>query len=227
MDTMKDLFAELDAIVGEGSGSRKAEVMGRALEKVEAEHGRDSLEYAAALNELGSCLRAAGDYEQAAERFAQAVEALERTAGPESPECAMATMNYAGALRVTGRLAEALELFGRAEEVFAGTLGEASMEYLTAVNNEALCHQDAGDYEQAIDRHLQVSMALERLEEPSVAYATSLYNTGFCFKRLGEEELGDELIRKSIEAYRLLLPDDHELLEHARAAVAQGEPERP
>ena len=227
MDTMKDLFAELDAIVGEGSAARKAERMADALATIEAEHGRESLEYAAALNELGSCCRAAGDYEQAAARFQEAVEVLERVEGPKSPEYAMAVMNHAGALRVTGRLAESLALFRRAEELFAATLGEGSMEYLTAVNNEALCHQDSGDYEAAIDRHLQVCMALERLEEPSVAYATSLYNTGFCFKQLGEEELGDELIRKSIEVYRLLLPDGHELLEHAKAAVSEGAAERP
>lgn len=222
MNAIKDLFEELDAIVGEGGSTRRVELVGRTLATIEAECGRESLEYAAALNELGACYRATGDYDQAEASFHEAVEVLERVEGPKSPEYAMAVMNHAGALRMTGKLAESLTLFERAEKLFAATLGEGSMEYLTAVNNEALCHQDGGDFEAAIDRHIQVCTALERLEEPSAAYATSLYNTGFCFKQMGEEELGDELIRKSIEVYRLLLPDSQELLERAKAAVGEG-----
>lgn len=127
----------------------------------------------------------------------------------------MALMNYAGVLRLNGALDESLALFERAETLFAETLGTDSMEYLTALNNAALCHQDRGAFETALARHLRVCSALERLDDATVAYATSLYNTGFCCKRWAKPTWAN-LIRRSIEVYRQLLPEYHELIEHAK-----------
>ncbi|WP_302391044.1 tetratricopeptide repeat protein [Eggerthella sinensis] len=220
--SMQDLFDRLDAVEGEGSGPRKVALITEALTAIEDEHGRDSLAYASALNELGACYRADADYGRAATYFKQAVDLLEQVAGPASPDFAMALMNYAGVLRLNGALDESLALFERAETLFAETLGTDSMEYLTALNNAALCHQDRGAFETALARHLRVCSALERLDDATVAYATSLYNTGFCCKQLGETDLGEDLIRRSIEVYRQLLPEYHELIEHAKAAVGEG-----
>lgn len=223
---MTSLFEKLDAVRGSGGTPGKIALIDEALGAIEAEHGRESLEYAAALNEMGSCYRADADGERAAAYFQQATDLLDRVA-PASSEYAMALMNLAGALRLNGQLEESLEGFRRAEELFAANLGTESMEYLTALNNEALCHQDRGDYAEALVNHLNVCTALEKLDDDSIAYATSLYNTGFCFKQDGEEELGDELIRKSIEVYRRLLPDDHVLMQRAKATLDGNETPKP
>lgn len=223
---MQSLFDQLDAVQGTGGTPRKVALITEALGAIETEHGHESLEYAAALNELGACYRADADHARASAYFQEAAKLLDRVV-PASPEYAMALMNHAGVLRLNGQLGESLREFERAEDLFAATLGADSMEYLTALNNEALCHQDGGAYEQALVNHIKVCTALEQRNDESVAYATSLYNTGFCFKQDGETELGDELIRKSIEVYRHLLPDDHELVEHAKAAIGGDEPPRP
>ena len=225
--SLQELFDRLDAIQGEGDALEKAMLVEGTLDTLGHEYGRESREYAAALNELGTCYRAAANYEQAAVHFKDAVGVLERVTGSGSPDYAMALMNYAGVVRLVGQLDESLELFEQAKHLFAATLGETSLEYLTALNNEALCYQDKGEYQEALGRHVQVCSALERQGEPSVAYATSLYNTGFCLKQISEEDLGDELVRRSIEVYRQLLPDGHELLEHAKAVLGEYEPPRP
>ena len=224
-NALQELYDRIDA--ADDDARDKAAVVEASLEGILKEYGPESCEYAAALNELGSCLRAAGDYESAANRFKSAVNLLARTGGPESPEYAMALMNYAGAVRLLGRIDESLALFKHAKEAFSAALGEASMEYLTALNNEALCHQDKGDYEEALIPLVRVCSTLDRHETASVPYATSLYNTGFCFKQIGEEDLGEELVRRSIEVYRQLLPDGHELLERAKAALGEQEAPRP
>lgn len=221
--SLQELFNRLDAIQGEGGALERAALVEEALDAIGKEYGQESREYAAALNELGTCYRAATNYEQAGAHFKEAIAVLERTLGTGSPDYAMALMNYAGVVRLLGRLDESLELFEQAKRLFADTLGETSLEYLTALNNEALCYQDKGDYQEALGRHVQVCSALERQGEPSVAYATSLYNTGFCLKQIGEDDLGDELVRRSIEVYRQLLPDGHELLERAKAVLGECE----
>lgn len=222
-ESLSKLFKEVDAIGSAENVEKAIEFIEMHLAQIEAENGRKSLEYAAVLNELGMLHRSDADYPSAARYFREAAETLEEVEGSASPEYATAVMNLAGVLRLDSKLSESIELFERAMDVYADSLGTESVKYLTAINNIALCYQDMRDYQTALANHLKVCEALEELSEKSdecrIDYATSLYNTGFCFKQLGEGLLGDELVARSIEVYRQVLPEGHPLIEHAKAVV--------
>ena len=229
-NSLNKLFEEVDSIGNSESAGKAIEFIEMHLARIEAERGKKSLEYAAVLNELGMLHRSEADYASAARRFRESAETIEEVEGSSSPEYATAIMNHAGVLRLDSRLSESIELFEEAMSVYADSLGTDSVKYLTAVNNLALCYQDMNDYQTALANHIKGCEGLEGLNDESdeyrIDYATSLYNTGFCFRQLGEGLLGDELVARSINVYRQVLPEDHPLIEHAKAVVGMAAPLR-
>lgn len=194
--------------------------LAQCAERVRDEDGDDSLPYAVVLNQLGFVNRSDGRYEAAADFFSQAREVLARVVGTDDPEYATAVMNLAGVERLLGRPSESLGLFEEALQVYRNAYGEESALFLTALNNIALSYQDLGDNAQALRYHLQVCFGLEELCESSpdlvVEYGTSLCNTGMCFRLEGEDQLGRELIERSLQVYDTVLSDDHFLVRQAR-----------
>lgn len=222
--TMEEIFAESDRISGRDGADLALQFLVQCQSGVAEEFGAESLEYAALLNELGSVSRAAFDYAAAADYFRQAMAVLEAVVGKEHPEYGTAVMNLAGILRVQGKPAESLELFQEALAVFGSSLGEESPLYLTALNNIALSYQDMGDARRALEYHLHVCRRLEVLAEQDICrveYGTSLYNTGLCFRQVGEDELAAALIQQAILAYEGELAEDHVWMVHAKETLAQ------
>lgn len=219
-ETIEGMFDRADEIARKEGIDAALAFLAQCADRVRDEDGDDSLPYAAVLNQLGFVNRSDGRYEAAADFFAQAQRVLARAVGIDDPEYATAVMNLAGVERLLGRLPESLELFQEALRVYRDTYGEESPMFLTALNNIALSYQDLGDNARALRYHLQVCFGLEELCESSpdlaVEYGTSLCNTGVCFRLEGEDQLGRELIERSLQVYDTVLPDDHFLVLQAR-----------
>jgi len=103
----------------------------------------------AALNELGSFYRGAGQYSRSLTAFEAAEALAARTLGTECTQYATILNNMAGTCRLAQHFQQAIALFERALEIHLAIGERESYAFASVLNNLALVYRETGQREEA------------------------------------------------------------------------------
>ena len=134
-----------------------------SVELVREEEGDDSREYVAALNELGSLLRALKQLDESEAAFVKAAE-IEAAGARHRGQRRLRHLHQQPGrhLPPQGRVRKAEALFRESMEIYERTVGTEHFVYLSALNNLGLVYQDLKRYDEARGLHEQALAVLGR-----------------------------------------------------------------
>ncbi len=146
----------------------------RALVIKEASLGRDHVEVAFALRNLGGVYQLQGDYERAAAVYTRSIAILEKARGAEHLDLALGLACLADAYQARGDYRKALAASERALAIRERELGENHPDVAASLDSLASICRAKGDYEQAsalYRRSLSIREEWFGMDHPDVAHA--------------------------------------------------------
>jgi CHAT domain-containing protein/Tfp pilus assembly protein PilF len=182
----------------------------RALEVNEKILGKDHLDTATCVNNLGILYSEMAHYIQAQSLFNRALEIREKALRPEHPDTA-ATLNSLGLLFVKiGDYTKALPLLERALAIYEKALGAEHRDTVTCVNNLGLLHSEMGNYEKALLLCERASLIREKHLEPGHPdTALDLTNFAHIYSKIGSYEKALPLYERALAINEKALGAEH------------------
>jgi tetratricopeptide (TPR) repeat protein len=166
------------------------------------ECGTESALYVAALNELGSLLRALKQLDESEEAFLKAAGIEGRVRGTAgNADYATCINNLAGTYRLMGEFEKAEALFGESMDIYAQTVGTEHFVYLSALNNLGLVYQDLKRYDDARALHEQALAVLQKQGKRDTAYATTLNNLASVAMATGRYHDAEGFLAETLELW--------------------------
>jgi CHAT domain-containing protein/Flp pilus assembly protein TadD len=153
----------------------------------EEAQGKENLNYASLVNNLGLAYDKMGDYANAERYYLETIAVRGKVLGREHPD-------YAASLGALGMLYYNMGNYGSAERYFLETLavrervlGREHPEYVTTLNNLGVLYSDTGDYVKARRYYLEATAIRETvLGKGHPDYATSLNNLGVLYSKMSD-----------------------------------------
>jgi tetratricopeptide (TPR) repeat protein/nucleoside phosphorylase len=179
----------------------------RALESVS---GSGSELEGSLISNIGSALRAQGDYAGALEHYRRALAIAEKVLGPEHRDVAVILNNIGLALRAQGDYAGALEHYRRALAIAEKVLGPEHSSVASILNNIGLALDSQGDYAGALEHYRRALAIAEKVlgsEHPDVA--TWLNNIGMALNAQGDYAGALEHLRRALVISEKALGPEH------------------
>eukprot|EP00903_Cladosiphon_okamuranus_P014799 g13708.t1 len=200
----------------------------RSLEIKETELGREDVQVAGALHDLGVCIRQAGRLDEAEGVLARCLKIREGNLGGEDVRVAGALHDLGVCVREAGRLGEAEALLWRCLGIKEAKLGPHDAEVGVTLYELGLCVREAGrlgEAEELLRRCLGIVEA--KLGRESAGAANTLHELGVCVRESGRLEEAEELLHRCLEIKQARLgPADVEvaptLFELGEGAIKAG-----
>lgn len=188
-----------------------AQYMERFLELTAQLYGRESAQYAAALNDYGGIHRDIGHYEKAEQAFLQAANLIGSLQGTRHPDYASVLNNLAGLYRLMGQYKKSEQYFQQALQIYETTLGRQHFLYISGMNNLGLLYQDQGRFAEAETLHAQSLTLLETADDNPIAIGTTLTNLASARRQQGKLNDVAALLERALRIYEEQLGRNHSL----------------
>ncbi|TVQ76615.1 MAG: serine/threonine protein kinase [Phycisphaeraceae bacterium] len=201
--TLREAIA--DTYLGIGLHEQGVMHMRIAAELFRETRGIESDEYLAALNLLGSTLRAQGRLAEAETVLRETVDALRVRGASHVISLANALSSLGVSLRRQGKLDEALETYLESLALYDASQGPEGESSARLRLNIAIVLSHLGEHEEAIALLRRTLVDFERLNpEGSLDLCNGTNALGNMLWEIGEREEGEKLIRRSIELFKAL-----------------------
>ncbi len=188
-----------------------AQYMERFLELTAQLYGRESAQYAAALNDYGGIHRDIGHYEKAEQAFLQAANLIGSLQWTRHPDYASVLNNLAGLYRLMGQYKKSEQYFQQALQIYETTLGRQHFLYISGMNNLGLLYQDQGRFAEAETLHAQSLTLLETADDNPIAIGTTLTNLASARRQQGKLNDVAALLERALRIYEEQLGRNHSL----------------
>lgn len=188
-----------------------AQYMERFLELTAQLYGKESAQYATALNDYGGIHRDIGHYEKAEQAFLQAADLIGSLQGTRHPDYASVLNNLAGLYRLMGQYKKSEQYFQQALQIYETTLGRQHFLYISGMNNLGLLYQDQGRFAEAETLHAQSLTLLETADDNPIAIGTTLTNLASARRQQGKLDGVAALLERALRIYEEQLGRNHSL----------------
>ncbi|MCX7830951.1 MAG: tetratricopeptide repeat protein, partial [Acidobacteria bacterium] len=180
-----------------------------SLEAAEAIYGKESKEYAGALEAYGDLCAYEGDLEKAKKMYEESISVKEKLFGVQSWELGLPLANLSWVFYARDELDKALPLSLKSCEVLNNSKeNEAKLSY--AMNILAMIYKSKGDFSKAEETYLKTLELLEKIsggESPDMAQIMN--NLGVMYKEKKEYEKAKELYLKALAIQEKTIGSDH------------------
>jgi tetratricopeptide (TPR) repeat protein len=201
-----------------------------ALDLAERMHGRNSLEYAAAVRNHAGWLIAKARLAEALPKSEAALAIRRRLLPPDHRDIASSLNDVAVCMQALGRTPEALPKLEAALDMWQRVMPGDHDEVAMTLNNLGDCHQMLGRFAEALPRFEGALAMWQRLhpgDHPNVAFG--LNNVGHCLRFMGRSAEALPKNAAALDMYQRLFPGDHpnvsvSLLNVANCLTSLGRP---
>lgn len=194
-----------DTYLGIGMHEQGVVHMRIAADLILETKGRESDDYLAALNLLGSTLRAQGRLAEAEIVLRETVDALRARGRSHVVLLANALSSLGICLRRQGKLEEALETYRESLSLYDSTQGPEGESSARLRLNIAIVLSHLGEHEEAIALLQRTILDFERLNpEGSLDLCNGTNALGNILWETGDREEGEKLIRRSINLFKAM-----------------------
>ncbi len=184
--------------------------LNRAVNVALQQYGRESRQYATAINELGVYYRENNNLTKAQQLYEESLQIRKQIFGEKSLPVAESLNNLGGLARSNKDYNNALKYNKEALEIRANLLGEKHIETAESLNNIGGIYYTQGKCKQAIEYFLKASEIFD--SQPKAAMrqkATALNNIGGAYYCLGDKEKAVESFERAYQLYKTVLGEDH------------------
>ena len=181
-----------------------------SLNVIEAFDGKESANYATALNGLANCNSSLGNYAEAIRLGTEALQIQEKVLGKEHPDYATSLGNLANCNYYLGNYSEAIRLGTEALQIRKKVLGKEHPYYALSLNNLANYNSSLGNYAEAIrlgTEALQIQEKVLGKEHPD--YALSLNNLADYNSEMGNYSEAMRLCEEALRIRERVLGKEH------------------
>jgi non-specific serine/threonine protein kinase/serine/threonine-protein kinase len=232
-DAMVSMYGDLNPITMRGGASTPAEILDRAVERVELELVASPLIQARLMTTLGHVFKDLGRYEKARPLLERAAEIRRREIGEVDPDYAMSISVLGDLLSEMRDFEGARRLHEQALAIRRKALGPADPTVAWSLRSLGHIHRNLGEYAAA---HALFQESVEILEgaEGDLRHdlTVSLHSLALLAMDSGDFESARELMERCLEIRESILVPDHPdiaecLADYARILFRLGDPERP
>lgn len=214
---------EVRSLLEDGRYADAVRVSERNAAAIETTEGRDSLEYAEALDLLVEARRRNGIFmDPETRRFGAAAVAIkESRLGSEHPAVARSLTRWASALRDRGDYAEAIEAYERALRIETGSLGPDDARLADTLHAYGLLRAltfDFGARDELLERALAIREKTLGPDDPITA--ETMCDLGAAIVSGPERERGLSLIEHGLVTVEARYRGDHPVVGRCTAALA-------
>ncbi len=182
----------------------------RALKIQEAHYGKEHVEVAVTLTNLGNAYGALGDYKQQKELLERALKIQETHCGKECVSVASTLTNLGNAYGALGDAKQQKELLERALKIKEVHYGKEHVEVAVTLSNLGVTNGNLGDVKQKkelLERALKIQEAHYGKEHVEVA--ATLSNLGNAYGDLGDASLKKELLKHALKIQEAHYDKEH------------------
>ncbi len=222
-DFLVDVFRVADPAETSGETVTAREILDEALVDTRRRRGaEESLQLAAALNDLAATRKALGQYEGIEPLYRESLEIRKRKLGENDPALAESLNNLAGLHAARGELADAQRCLDEALRVRRAALGDAHPLTAQTISNLAVVAHKRGDLAAAEPLFREALAHFREIygdEHPSVA--TTASGLGVLLRDRGELAEAERYVREALSLQRRQLGDGHHLVAASLIALAK------
>lgn len=207
-DPLEDSLKKYDF---KGAFSKSMSFADKWLEKTKTNPGKDSLDYAAALNAMGTAMgRKNGGYKEAEDFILHAYEIRRRALGPNHLDVAYSLNNLGVSYSYAGNPKKSVETLLQALEIRKRILGTENLEVATTLNNLGNSYSRFGDHDKSIDFLTQaLEIRKKILGNDHRDVAASYNNLGNSYNLLQEVARAEEYFLMSLEIKKKIFGEEH------------------
>ncbi len=172
--------------------------------------GKESLNYADLLNNIGLLDYDMGKYANAELLFLEAIAVVERNLMEKTTQYASMISNLGMLYYSMGNYEKAEKLYLEAKAIREKTLGHEHPEYAASLNNLAILYYVMGNYAKSEPLYLEAIAIREKtLGKAHIDYATNLGNLAILYDAMGSFEKSERISLEVIEILEKLLGKEH------------------
>ncbi len=206
----KRLLAEAKDLLGKSKSDEAEEKLNRAGAVFEKVLGKESLEYADVMHQMGRVWGGRRDYDKVLSFTQQALEIRQKLLGNEHTNVADSFYGIGNSYGSDGQYEKAIENHEKALEIRQKLLGNEHLDVANSLNNLGNSYDSNGQYEKAIENHekaLEIRQKLLGNEHRDVA--NSLNNLGNSHDSNGQYDKAIEYYEKALMIRQKLLGNEH------------------
>jgi tetratricopeptide (TPR) repeat protein/CHAT domain-containing protein len=206
----EELKVEYGRLYGEGKYGEAAVLAEQACAILGEQHGRESVEIAGCLNDLGVHYWGQGKYEKAEPVMEQALALEENAMGLDHPDIANNLNNLAGLCRAQGNYGKAEPLYERALAIREKALGSLHPSVAQSLNDLAGLYQAQGNYGKAEPLYERALAIREKaLGSDHSLVATSLNDLALVYHARGVYGKAAPLFHRALAIWEETLGPEH------------------
>jgi tetratricopeptide (TPR) repeat protein/predicted Ser/Thr protein kinase len=195
----------------------------KALEKLEAIYGPDTIDSARTIENMGMVYLDQGKLEEAEKLYERARTNIRKAVGTMHPAWADSSSNYSHFLLEAGKAKEAIEAAKAGHEVREKLLGEEHPDVAKSNHNLGSLHQRVGDLAGA-RTYLERAIAAKKKAygERHKSTAMTLHALGLVHQRLKEPAAAVPLLKEAESIFIETLGPEHAYVAVARSALGEA-----
>ncbi|HBK88734.1 MAG TPA: hypothetical protein DDZ56_08790 [Cytophagales bacterium] len=195
--------SEAASLQAQGKLAASREMMSRVVATTRSLHGRNSLNYGQALENIALLRMRLGDNSPVKAELDSALTIYKNTRGENSIVYAQCLMSMGRYLQVTGDYTAAEPYLKNGRDILKRTAGEESALYATSLNALALLYQTLGNYSDAGLLLADARTIFERRYGVwNAEYSTATQNLAALYQLEGELQKAEPLLRQAIDIDR-------------------------
>ena len=174
------------------------------------EYGKDSLQYAGILNDLGTVYNRLKDYKTAERLHTEALKIRQNKLGKKHQDVALSINNLGGIYKEQNQYREATYFFKRALNIYKETLGTKNPRTAITLDNLGGAYRELGEFKKAkplLKQALKIRKEVLRDNHPDIA--SSLNNFGSLYFMQGQYKKAEPFIRQALEIFEATLGLEH------------------
>jgi tetratricopeptide (TPR) repeat protein len=232
-DAMVNMYGDLNPITMRGGASTPAEILDRAVERVELELDESPLVQARLMTTLGHVFKDLGRYDKAKPLLEQAAEIRRLELGDENPDYAMSISVLGDLLSEMGEFESARKLHEQALAIRRQAFGPRAQTVAWSLRSLGHVHRNQGEYAAAQALFQESAEILEAAEgDHRHDLTVTLHSQALVAMDSGDFELARDLMMRVMAIREEVLPPDHPdiaecLADSARILFRLGEKDRP
>ncbi|MBP1928891.1 CHAT domain-containing protein/tetratricopeptide (TPR) repeat protein [Methanolinea mesophila] len=198
------------SLIEKGNFKKALPLADGVLEDISKYSGKESPDYAIALNNLAYIHLEVGNYATAESLFNQAITLWQQYGVEDHPDYATALDNLASIYQLKGNYQGAESLYKQAIGIRKKELGEDNPDYAMSLNNLGMLYRSLGNYEEAVPLIRQtIEIVRKTLGEDHPDHATYLNNLAELYREMGNAKAAEPLIFRAINIHKKTIGEDH------------------
>lgn len=214
-----DLLARALYRNGKRRQAKTLDIAERAVELRRSLNGRDSLEYAASVHQLGQLIHSSSDFARTQSLFEEALEIRRRRVGEEHPLVADCWQSLGLVHADVGRIETGRNFLNRALAI-REKMGP-HQELATVIKNLAGLNYQEGNYPAALSKYRRSLELSEELLDPGhPLLGKALHNVGVAHHVNGDINEAFDHYERALETYEVTRGANHPLIATTHSALA-------